>query len=339
MKKRLASVLAAAALTLSPFAAFAADFTSSAQNNDAPTVRTADGTQPRAASADVETSLENGSAHVEVTPWNEKDAADTPSEVTDILNNAYQDMKGKSNEELFPDLDAHLEELKAENPQFASVTAADMLISNLFDVSVVDNATNAVINPDGTITLELDFGKDSMPLLMYHNYETGKWEYVPTQAVGNGIYTLTLTSLSPIAVLVPAPLQASTTVLAGAAEDTTAASKAEKSISDTTTPVSVKDDKKKPADKTGDRKNDASQGKTDKKGSTVTAAADTKSYTYDKSDKKSAAASTDTTKEDTATSESVATASESNYTLAAAGIAVGLVGAVLILKARKSLDR
>jgi hypothetical protein len=117
-------------------------------------------------------------------------------------------------------------------------TADDLVVTDLFDVSLVDSEGN-IIEPDEnnpvTLTFKTSFKSDDIVIVL-HNKETGEWEVIDSDKVkvnDDGSVSVEFTSFSPIAFL-------------SVVDDATA----DESTDGTTTADDTKTDSNKTANKT-----------------------------------------------------------------------------------------
>lgn len=210
MKKVVASLVAAAFLFMMPMTAFA-DYTASVTQKDAPTFdeKTVEVSDPA-----IQEKLENGGLKVEITPVKDADKQGTNQEISDILNTAFEQIKTESVTQIFGEdsiKDGLKDVLATMGKDLTDAEIEDlvnkMVVTNLFDISLVDTTTNDVeeLGVDKTFTIDLDLGltQDDV-FLIYHDEGTGNWVLVPYTWLENGMIRLELNGLSPIAVLMPA---------------------------------------------------------------------------------------------------------------------------------------
>lgn len=204
MRKVVASLVAAAFLLLTPMTALA-DYTSSVAYKDAPTI---DESSVVVSDSVIQEKLEDNTYQVAVTPVSKADDTEY-SEISDVLNNAFQQIKDTQVADLFPDLEDGLKEVLGSDTTDEEIKDLldKMVVTNIFDISIVDPAQTEVVDlPDSTqFTVALDLGltQDDV-FLLYHEEETGKWVLVPYKWLENGMVQITLNGLSPLAVLMPA---------------------------------------------------------------------------------------------------------------------------------------
>lgn len=210
MKKVVASLVAAAFLLLTPMTALA-DYTASVTQKDAPTYdeKTVEVSDPA-----IQEKLENGGLKVEITPVKDADKQGTNQEISDILNTAFDQIKTESVTQIFGKdsiKDGLKDVLTTMGKDLTDEEIEDlvnkMVVTNLFDISLVDTQTKEVeeLGVDKTFTIDLDLGltQDDV-FLIYHDEGTGEWVLVPYEWLENGMIRLKLNGLSPIAVLMPA---------------------------------------------------------------------------------------------------------------------------------------
>ena len=184
MKKLATLVTLVLALAMLTVSASAANFTPSVERKPAPTVTsavTADGT----------------AIDLVVTPVSAKDSAASP-EIAEKLESAYAQIQAAASlTDLVPDIGTALSKIDS------SLSVSDLVVRDLFDISYTDgsDATGSV-----TAKLQTDLAAGT-PVLVLHNYEGTNWEVLPTENVSldnNGVLTITVDSLSPFAIVVPA---------------------------------------------------------------------------------------------------------------------------------------
>lgn len=186
MQRKLASVLAAAAMTLSPIGIFAADYTDEAlDSND----------------VEVESSKTAQDYKTEVFSYAKRNAKHIPPQVQEALKEAYQSMAGKSNKDIFSNLETEYYDLEAKNSSLKDKSWIDLKVAELFEFTMVDDDGNEEI-PDTSITIDFNLGTDkTAPFLLYQKASTGEWSDVPVTDLGNGDYEITVSSLSPMVIL------------------------------------------------------------------------------------------------------------------------------------------
>lgn len=207
MKKVVASLVAAAFLLLTPMTALA-DYTASVTQKDAPTFEK---DSVVVSDPELQTQITNGSLVVEITPVKDANKDTTIDEISEVLDNAFQQIKDKQVDEIFPDLE---DGLKQVLPNATEEEIQDYLnrlvVTNLFDISIVnpnvgENGEVVDLDTSKTFTIDLNLGltQDDV-FLLYHEESTGKWVLVPYEWVEGGLVRITLNGLSPVAVLMPA---------------------------------------------------------------------------------------------------------------------------------------
>jgi hypothetical protein len=182
---------------------FAAEFVSSVESQEAPTVNVEQTVLTDKDGNKVELTTDS----IIVTPASEADQA--APEISEALTSALEqvkkvdslaDLPSKDGSTLKDDLNQALTDAKID------CTADDLAVSELFDVSLSAEASEALKN-GGKITLNFTpaVKYDGEPIVI-HNLESDTWEVIdPANVVLNadGTVSVTLTSLSPIAFLAP----------------------------------------------------------------------------------------------------------------------------------------
>lgn len=207
MKKILALLLTAAFVASASVAAFADNFAPSVTNKGAPalvTTTTSDGKQVAATvkSADGTVSALLDPTQITITPVAQKNQSSATVQAT--LTQAYEQLqKVDSIEQLVPEVKEVLQQV-ADNLG-RSVTSDDMVVRDLFDVSIPTEAMD-VLKAGGSIDLTFNAGvaqKDAV--LVLHNFSGDQWEVIDSKNVkvnADGTLTVTLGGLSPIAIVV-----------------------------------------------------------------------------------------------------------------------------------------
>lgn len=210
MKKILASCFALAACVFFTVSAFAANFTPSVEYKPAPEfvpITDANGNQVIAIITDADGNQIPIPEDVElvITPTSGKDASLVP-EIQEMLTRAESQIAEADDlSALTPELAEALAALQADNPAFAQVALEDLVVQDLFDVSYVRNGiTLEQLLQAGqrvTFALSTNLTEDDL-FFVLHNYSGDQWEVVDDVTVRDGVMTITLTSLSPIAIVV-----------------------------------------------------------------------------------------------------------------------------------------
>lgn len=212
MKKILASCFALAMCMFFTVSALAADFTPSVEYKPAPEfvpITDAEGNQVTAIITDADGNQISIPEDVElvITPTSGKDETLIP-EIREMLLRAEQQIADADHlGELTPDLADALAELQASSAgaAFRNVTLEDLVVRDLFDVSFVrDGKTLEHLLQEGqtvTFALTTDLTEDDL-FFVLHNYREEEWEVVKNVTVQDGVMTITLGGLSPIAIVV-----------------------------------------------------------------------------------------------------------------------------------------
>lgn len=204
MKKILSITLAVALSITLALPASAANFTQSVQGKEAPdVVPVSTGTTGNVA-AEIRNAEGVVVAEVPVdalivTPVSQRDNADT--DIGTALDQAYQQINSVDTlDELTSDIIPALETMSSE------ITVADLVVRDLFDVTVRDE-NETYLNTAGnsiTIRFALDLNPDAL-LMVLHNYSGSEWEVIQNDQVvrhENGDVSVTFNSLSPVAFVV-----------------------------------------------------------------------------------------------------------------------------------------
>lgn len=206
MKKFAVSLIAAALVTASLFSAtaLAADFTPSVENKGAPTVTmTADqsGQQVAAVILDADGNEVIGvpTGDLIVTPIAQ--AQNASSDIRDKLESAYSQIQGSGS------LDELASELISTVESFSgTVGVEDLVVRDLFDISVYGTYADYLAEKGNTITITFALGLNPDDFLaVLHNYSGTQWEVIPDERVErhpNGNVSVTFDSLSPVAFVV-----------------------------------------------------------------------------------------------------------------------------------------
>jgi hypothetical protein len=200
---------------------FAADvFVSSVESKDAPEVVQKE--------AEVVVNGQAVTVEVKVTPASDAEDDDTHEEISAALLAAKDDLKKVESLDqlqtadggtIGEDLDKALEQFNlkstipstgttgsTETTETKKYTVEDLVVTDLFDVSLVD-ADGNIIEPDAdnpvTLTFKTSFKSDDIVIVL-HNKESGKWEVIDPDKVkvnDDGSVSVEFTSFSPIAFL------------------------------------------------------------------------------------------------------------------------------------------
>lgn len=110
--------------------------------------------------------------------------------------------------DLTPGIIPALEKVKANSsdPMVKRLTVKDLVICDLFDVSLIKNKTEFIHSEPGktlTFSVETNLRPGDIFFIM-HNYEGTSWEMVTRYDLSdNGVLLIALDSLSPMAIAVP----------------------------------------------------------------------------------------------------------------------------------------
>lgn len=110
--------------------------------------------------------------------------------------------------DLTPDIVPALEKVKANSndPFVKALTVKDLVVCDLFDVSLIKNKTEFIHSEPGktlTFSVETNLRPGDIFFIM-HNYEGTSWEMVNRYDLAdNGVLLIALDSLSPMAIAVP----------------------------------------------------------------------------------------------------------------------------------------
>lgn len=204
MKKTALFLSAAMLLTLLAAPASAASFTPSVEQKEAPAVTTVTDKSGNEAAALIIDAQGNEVAGVPVT-----DLAVTPvakanqagGQVSEALTRAYEQIKNASSlTEVAPQLE------KALQTSAPDVKVSDLVVRDVFDVSVTGAAADFLAQEGNTITIRFDVkAAPGTALVVLHNYAGSDWEVISNDRVArnaDGSVDVTFDSLSPIAFLV-----------------------------------------------------------------------------------------------------------------------------------------
>ena len=174
------------AVTLAAPASAAVNFTPSVEQKPAPTVdpiTDSNGNQVSAIIRDQNGEEVHGvsidSGELIVTPISQ--ASQAAQAISEMLTNAYEQIQQAD-------------------------TIADLVVRDVFDVSLTGTAAEYLAQEGNNITLRFDVGvAPSATLIVLHNYEGSNWEIIPDDRVvqnADGTVDVTFDSLSPIAFVV-----------------------------------------------------------------------------------------------------------------------------------------
>ncbi len=139
-----------------------------------------------------------------VTPYAKKDAA--AADIKAALEAAYNEVVALKNVSLIntkADLDAAAKALKSE------YTAKDLVVAELFDVTLTGNYANAFATAGNTLKVTFDTtydGATSNPIVLYRCASSGEWKMIDASKVvkaADGQYTVTFSELCPVLFLKP----------------------------------------------------------------------------------------------------------------------------------------
>jgi len=110
--------------------------------------------------------------------------------------------------DLTPEIIPALEAVKAESsdPMVKALTVEDLVVCDLFDVSLIKNKTEFVhSDPSRPITFSVKTNlRPGDVFFIMHNYEGNNWEMVYRYDLsGDGVLLIALDSISPMAIAVP----------------------------------------------------------------------------------------------------------------------------------------
>ncbi len=142
---------------------------------------------------------------LEVTAVSKADDAPT-SEIADQLIAAAETIKNADSvTDLVPEIAGALEVIKAAStdPAQKEVTIADLVVHDLFDVSLLKNGEVIEVPEGGSIRFSLKTTlKPGDIFFVIHNYEGDKWELINDVVLADdGTLTVTVNSLSPFAII------------------------------------------------------------------------------------------------------------------------------------------
>lgn len=212
MKKFAVSLIVSALMTASLFstAAFAAEFTSSIENKGAPSVTMMTDQSGQQAAAIIKDADGNEVIGVPdgdliVTPIAK--AHEASSDIREKLENAYGQIKSAATlDDLAAGLSNAVHQLSSGVvPEYADFNG-DLVVRDIFDVSVYGTYADYLAIEGNTITVTFDLGLDSNAFLaVLHNYSDSNWELISSDRIerhSNGNVSVTFDSLSPVAFVV-----------------------------------------------------------------------------------------------------------------------------------------
>ena len=193
------------AVTLAAPASAAVNFTPSVEQKPAPTVDTvtdSNGNEVSAIIRDQDGNEVHGvaSGDITVTPVSALDQA--AADISEMLSNAYEQIQQADTiADLVPTIGEFLQSIGNTVTQ-----VADLVVRDVFDVSLTGTAAEYLAQEGNNITLRFDVGvAPSATLIVLHNYEGSNWEIIPDDRVvqnADGTVDVTFDSLSPIAFVV-----------------------------------------------------------------------------------------------------------------------------------------
>lgn len=194
------------AVTLAVPASAAVNFTPSVEQKPAPTVdpiTDSNGNQVSAIIRDQNGEEVHGvsidSGELIVTPISQ--ASQAAQAISEMLTNAYEQIQQADTiADLVPTIGDFLQAIGSASQ------VADLVVRDVFDVSLTGTAAEYLAQEGNNITLRFDLGlAPSATLIVLHNYEGSNWEIIPDDRVvqnADGTVDVTFDSLSPIAFVV-----------------------------------------------------------------------------------------------------------------------------------------
>ena len=194
------------AVTLAAPASAAVNFTPSVEQKPAPTVdpiTDSNGNQVSAIIRDQNGEEVHGvsidSGELIVTPISQVSQA--AQAISEMLTNAYEQIQQANTiADLVPTIGDFLQTIGS------AAQVADLVVRDVFDVSLTGTAAEYLAQEGNNITLRFDLGlAPSATLIVLHNYEGSNWEIIPDDRVvqnADGTVDVTFDSLSPIAFVV-----------------------------------------------------------------------------------------------------------------------------------------
>lgn len=192
------------AVTLAAPVSAAVNFNPSVEQKPAPTVDTvtdANGNEVSAIIRDQDGNEVHGvaSGDITVTPVSALDQA--AADIREMLTNAYEQIQQANTiADLVPTIGDFLQTIGS------AAQVADLVVRDVFDVSLTGTAAEYLAQEGNNITLRFDVGvAPSATLIVLHNYEGSNWEIIPDDRVvqnADGTVDVTFDSLSPIAFVV-----------------------------------------------------------------------------------------------------------------------------------------
>ena len=194
------------AVTLAAPVSAAVNFNPSVEQKPAPTVDTvtdANGNEVSAIIRDQNGEEVHGvsidSGELIVTPISQ--ASQAAQAISEMLTNAYEQIQQADTiADLVPTIGDFLQTIGS------AAQVADLVVRDVFDVSLTGTAAEYLAQEGNNITLRFDVGvAPSATLIVLHNYEGSNWEIIPDDRVvqnADGTVDVTFDSLSPIAFVV-----------------------------------------------------------------------------------------------------------------------------------------
>ena len=194
------------AVTLAAPVSAAVNFTPSVEQKPAPTVdpiTDSNGNQVSAIIRDQNGEEVHGvsidSGELIVTPISQ--ASQAAQAISEMLTNAYEQIQQADTiADLVPTIGDFLQTIGSASQ------VADLVVRDVFDVSLTGTAAEYLAQEGNNITLRFDVGvAPSATLIVLHNYEGSNWEIIPDDRVvqnADGTVDVTFDSLSPIAFVV-----------------------------------------------------------------------------------------------------------------------------------------
>ena len=194
------------AVTLAAPASAAVNFTPSVEQKPAPTVdpiTDSNGNQVSAIIRDQNGEEVHGisidSGELIVTPISQ--ASQAAQAISEMLTNAYEQIQQADTiADLVPTIGDFLQTIGSASQ------VADLVVRDVFDVSLTGTAAEYLAQEGNNITLRFDVGvAPSATLIVLHNYEGSNWEIIDDDKVvinNDGSVDVTFDSLSPIAFVV-----------------------------------------------------------------------------------------------------------------------------------------
>ena len=194
------------AVTLAAPVSAAVNFNPSVEQKPAPTVdpiTDSNGNQVSAIIRDQNGEEVHGvsidSGELIVTPISQ--ASQAAQAISEMLSNAYEQIQQADTiADLVPTIGDFLQTIGS------AAQVADLVVRDVFDVSLTGTAAEYLAQEGNNITLRFDVGvAPSATLIVLHNYEGSNWEIIPDDRVvqnADGTVDVTFDSLSPIAFVV-----------------------------------------------------------------------------------------------------------------------------------------